>query len=102
MCWTYFRTIGHCSKNLGLSEKTFRLPYFPKLVTGLREPFLKGLRVGVLCTQLYYICFIRVLDVGRWVKVGCYNAGAANRGSRAACDTLYGFMRLLCNYQKSK
>jgi len=34
-----------------------------------REPFLEGSRVDILCTQLYYICFIRGLDGGRWVMV---------------------------------
>jgi len=27
-----------------------------------REPFLEGSRVDILCTKLYYICFIQVLD----------------------------------------
>jgi len=35
----------------------------------------EGPRVDILCTQLYYICFIRVIDGDRWVIVGCYNAG---------------------------
>ena len=35
------------------------------------EPSLEGSRVGHACTQLYYICFTRVLDVRRWVIVGC-------------------------------
>jgi len=38
---------------------------------GGHEPLLVGSPVDVLCTQLYYICFIRVLDGGRWVTVGC-------------------------------
>ena len=39
-----------------------------------REPFLEGSRIDILRMQLYYICFIRVLDGGRWVVVvGCYN-----------------------------
>jgi len=27
--------------------------------------------IDILCTQLYYICFIRVLDEGHWVIMGC-------------------------------
>ena len=26
------------------------------------EPFLEGLRIDILCTLLYYICFLKVLD----------------------------------------
>jgi len=39
------------------------------------EPFLEGSRIDILClcTQLYYICYIRHLDRGRRVIVGCYN-----------------------------
>ena len=33
-------------------------------------PFLERSRVDTLCTQLYHICFIRVLEGGRWVIVG--------------------------------
>jgi len=33
------------------------------------EPFLEGLGVDILCTQLYYIFFIRVSDGGRGVIV---------------------------------
>jgi len=29
-----------------------------------REPFLEGSRVDITCTQLYCICYIRVLDGG--------------------------------------
>jgi len=29
-----------------------------------RQPFFEGSRVDILCAQLYYICFIRVLDGG--------------------------------------
>jgi len=35
MCWTWFKTIGHSSKNLGPSQKTLRPSWCPKLVTGL-------------------------------------------------------------------
>jgi len=27
-----------------------------------RQPFLEGQRVHILCRQLYYLCFVRVLD----------------------------------------
>jgi len=36
MCWTSFKTIGHSSRNLGLSQKTLRPSWCPKLVTALR------------------------------------------------------------------
>ena len=36
-----------------------------------REPILERPPVDILSKQLYYICFIRVLDGGRWVTVGC-------------------------------
>jgi len=36
------------------------------------EPFLDRWSVDILCTQLHYICFIRVLDGGRWDIVGCF------------------------------
>jgi len=29
-----------------------------------RQPFLEGQRVHILCRQLYYLCFVRVLDGG--------------------------------------
>ena len=32
-----------------------------------REANLEGSRVVILFTHLYYMCFIRVLDGGRWV-----------------------------------
>ena len=35
MCWTQFKNIGHSSKNLGPSQKTFRPSWCPKLVAGL-------------------------------------------------------------------
>jgi len=35
MCWTWFETIGHSSKNLGPSQKTLRPCWCLKLVTGL-------------------------------------------------------------------
>ena len=35
MCWAYFETIGRSSKNVSPSQKTFRPPRCPKLVTGL-------------------------------------------------------------------
>jgi len=35
MCWTWFNTIGHSSKNLGPSQKTLRPSWGPKVVTGL-------------------------------------------------------------------
>jgi len=35
MCWTWFKSIGHNSKNLGPSQKTLRPSWCPKLVTGL-------------------------------------------------------------------
>jgi len=35
-----------------------------------RRPFLERSWIDILCTQLYYISFIRVLDGGRWVIVG--------------------------------
>jgi len=50
----------------------------PFNVTGKAVVFNLGvtnpeeLREDVSCTQLYYICFIRVLVGGRWVMVGCY------------------------------
>ena len=31
----------------------------------------EGSRVDVLCTQLYCLCFIRVLAGGRWVIASC-------------------------------
>jgi len=37
---------------------------------GVVNNFLEGSRIDVLCTQLYYICFIPVLDGSRWVIVG--------------------------------
>jgi len=48
-----------------------------------RDSFLEESRIDVLCTQLYYICFIRVLDGGRLVMVGCYNKSRYNRGWRS-------------------
>jgi len=33
-----------------------------------REPLLEGSREYIVCTQLYYICFIRVLDGGLWLQ----------------------------------
>jgi len=47
---------------------------------GGRELFLEGSGLDILCTQLYYICFIRVLDGGRWVIVGCYNGSWSKKG----------------------
>ena len=44
------------------------------------ETFLEGLRVDFSCTRLSYICFIRVLDGGRWVMVGCYNGSRYKKG----------------------
>jgi len=39
-----------------------------------REPFLEESQLDIyIRTQLYYICFIRVVDGGLWVMVGCYN-----------------------------
>jgi len=38
-----------------------------------RDPFLEESRVDILCTGLYYICFIRVLSGDHWVIVSCYN-----------------------------
>jgi len=35
MCWTSFKTIGHSSENLGLSQKTLRPSWCAKLVTVL-------------------------------------------------------------------
>jgi len=35
MYWTKFEIIGHILKNLGHSQKTFRPPWCPKLVTHL-------------------------------------------------------------------
>jgi len=40
---------------------------------GGREQFLEGSWKDILCTQLYYICFIQGLDGGHWVIVGFYN-----------------------------
>ena len=37
MCWTWFKTVGHSSKNLGLSQKTLRPFWRPNLVTSLME-----------------------------------------------------------------
>jgi len=37
-------------------------------------------RVDILCTQVYYICFIRILDEGGWVIVGCYNGSRYEKG----------------------
>jgi len=47
---------------------------------GGREPFLEGSRVDILCAQLHYIYFIRVIDgvgglqlvviMGRWGSLG--------------------------------
>jgi len=45
-----------------------------------RELFWEGSRVDILCTQLYYIPFIRVLDGGSGVVVGCYNASPYKKG----------------------
>ena len=36
--------------------------------------FLKGSSVHILCTQLYYICFIWVLDGGCWAKMRFCNS----------------------------
>jgi len=33
----------------------------------------EGVASRILCTQLYYTCFIRVLDGGRWVMLDCYH-----------------------------
>jgi len=33
--------------------------------------FLEGSSVHILCTQLYYICFIWVLDGSCWARMGC-------------------------------
>jgi len=35
ICWIYFETIGHISKNFGPSQKTLCPSWCPKLVTGL-------------------------------------------------------------------
>jgi len=48
--------------------------------TRVCEPFLEGSRVDILCTQLYDICFIRVLDGDRGVTVGCYNGPRYRKG----------------------
>jgi len=37
-CWTWFKSIGHSSKNLGPSQKTLRPSWCPKLVTSLIFP----------------------------------------------------------------
>jgi len=42
--------------------------------------FLEGSRVDILCGQLYCICFIRVLDGGRWVMEGCYHGSWYKKG----------------------
>ena len=47
---------------------------------GDREPFLEGSRADILCTLLHYICFVGVLDGGRWVIVGCYNGPRYKKG----------------------
>ena len=44
-----------------------------------RKLFLDGSLVDILCTQLYYICFIRVSDGGRWVIVGYCNGRGARK-----------------------
>ena len=67
-----------------LSEDT---PYYKPVVFNLgvttpdREP-LEGARVDILCAQLYYTCFIRVLDGVRWVRLGCYNGSRCKKGRK--------------------
>ena len=58
MCWTSFETIGHSSKNLGPSQKTFRPSWCPKLVTGLYLPASQMSWVGTLGTNLDYLAQI--------------------------------------------
>ena len=41
---------------------------------------LEGSRVDILCTRLYYVCFVRVSDGGRWFIVGCCNGSPCKKG----------------------
>ena len=64
----------------GNSAQLGDLRWVSDFQTGGHEPFLEGSRVDVLRTQLYYICFILVLDGARWSIVGCYDAKVPNLG----------------------
>ena len=43
---------------------------------------LWGSRVDILCTQLYYNCFIRILDGGRWFILGMYDGLRCKEGRK--------------------
>ena len=57
MCWTQFKTIGHRSKVLGPSQKTFRPSWGPKLVTGLIASL-----IPCISSVIHASCFCMLLS----------------------------------------
>jgi len=58
MCWTQFKIIGHSLTILGPSQKTLRLYWCPKLVTGLLDSMIVAFYVLILGQWSMVYCFI--------------------------------------------
>jgi len=48
-----------------------------------------GSWVDISCTQLYYVCFIRIFDGGCWVIVGCCNWSRYDKVDNRCCKSWY-------------
>jgi len=57
------------------------------------ESVLDGSRIDILSTQLYYICFIRVIHGGLWVILGCFNRSRCKKGWKPLFKTTNFFQR---------
>ena len=68
MCWTYFETIRRSLKNLSPSQKSFRLPRCPKLVTGIEVQQTLSSLFSLLSHYQMPECF-SVNNCGFWARV---------------------------------
>ena len=67
-------------KKWSVTNREYQLLSSMPVVSNLRLRHPQGSRVDILCTQLYYVCFIGVLDEGCWAIVGCYNGSRYKKG----------------------
>ena len=92
MCWIKFETIGHSSKNLGLSQKTLRASWCPKLVMGLRVLWVTGKSFLAVSAFVHSLAEHFHTPVNKWYNVNVNflkilkkHGGPHKTHSRAAC-----------------
>ena len=61
LCEDHFTSLTQCFTTLGVATIRRVVKHFWRVSS------------RISCTQMYYICFIRVLAGRRWIIVGCYH-----------------------------